>query len=57
MNISEKSAYVEKAISNISGHVDTDASVRLAKLDQLKAYIDEQKEAINAEIEAKIAAL
>jgi hypothetical protein len=57
MNIAEKLERALPVIDSIAGHVDEDAALRKAALDQIKARCDAAKESIDAEVQAKIDAL
>lgn len=57
MNVAQKIDYAEAHIRSIAAHHDTDAAVRKAALDQVAAYITDQKAEIDAEVAAEIAAL
>lgn len=57
MDLKTKLTYVGKSIESIARHDDVDAAVRHAALDEVETMIRAEREAINARVQAKIAAL
>jgi hypothetical protein len=56
MNISKKLEYVRQAIRSVSTHQDVDSRVRLSALDQMGEIIKAERDAIEKEVSADIAA-
>lgn len=54
MDLTRKHEIATQAIDSISRHEDEDAGVRLAMLDQVIAYAQAEKEAINATVAARV---
>lgn len=54
MDLTRKHEIATQAIDSISKHEDEDAGVRLAMLDQVIAYVEAEKEAINAAVAARV---
>lgn len=56
MDLKRKLDNLEMYLSSISTHSDEDAAVRIAFLDQVASRVQAHKEAINAEVAARITA-
>ena len=54
MDLGSKLKIVDKAILSVSQHRDEDAAVRAAALDAIDRMVQREREAIQAEIEARI---
>lgn len=57
MDLNRKLELVKLNIQSVSGHVDVDASVRLAALTKIEDIVALERTAIKAEIDAQIGEL
>ena len=56
MNIKRKVEIAEQSLRSISQHDDEDMAVRVAALDRVAAFVGSEKAAMQARVDAKIAA-
>ena len=57
MNLNEKEEYARKTISSLSRHDDENSAVRIAFLNRIRTFIDNEEAAILARDAERIAAL
>lgn len=54
MNINRKIELAEQALRSLTTHDDVDVAVRHAALDRINAFIQTEREGMNARVQAKI---